>query len=88
MNDFKLVALMQRDRGIGGTGHDFLITLNRHLAGIKANGGQKRGHGGTLGHLAGFPVDGNGDGRHALNVAGRGRKGKRRPGLPGLDPPC
>jgi hypothetical protein len=41
-----------------------------------------------LGHLAGFPVDGNGDGRHGTNVAVQGRKGKRPPGLLSLDPPC
>jgi hypothetical protein len=41
-----------------------------------------------LGHVAGFPIYGNGDGRHDPNVAGQGQKGKRPPGLPGLDPPC
>ena len=88
MNDFKPIALMQCHGGIGGTRYDFLITFDRHLARIKPNGGQQRRHCGTLGHVAGFPIYGNGDGRHDPNVAGQGQKGKRPPGLPGLDPPC
>jgi len=76
VNDFKPIAIGQGKAAISGTRHNFLITFHRHLARIKPNRGQKRGYSGALGHLAGFPVHGNGDGRHGLNVAGQGRKGK------------
>ena len=87
MNDFKPIALGQGNSGIGGTRHDFLITLNRHLARIQPNGGQQRRHSGTLGHLAGFSIHGNGDGGHGTNVAGQGRKGKRQTRLAPFGPP-